>query len=233
MRDYTNRAFCESAFRGAVYFPARAYNAYQTYEYYDSAEIDRDFGYAEKAGLRALRIFTSFEQWQKDGDAFFAKYDDLLEKAGKHGIKVLSILFEHCGRDFSFEHAMDRDPLTAVCVRSPRIERVEDSALWGPCYDYVDAFFDRYDGNENIAAIEIMNEPNFRTNDVIFARAMLERAYARHGKSGLSMGGINLGDSMMYGDMLDVIQIHENVPTTEKQIEDFLKQAKRVMEMAG
>ena len=33
--------------RGAVYFPARAYNAYQTYSLFDAAVIDRDFGYAQ------------------------------------------------------------------------------------------------------------------------------------------------------------------------------------------
>lgn len=72
--------------KGAVYFPSRAYNAYQTYENYDRNEIDRDFGYAESAGLNALRIFTSYEQYQKNGENFFLKFDDILDRATAHGI---------------------------------------------------------------------------------------------------------------------------------------------------
>lgn len=47
--------------KGAVYFPSRAYNAYQTWMYFDRTVIARDFGYAKSAGLNALRIFTSYE----------------------------------------------------------------------------------------------------------------------------------------------------------------------------
>ena len=51
--------------KGAVYFPARAYNAYQTYDFFDRNEIERDFSYAESVGINALRIFTSYEQYRK------------------------------------------------------------------------------------------------------------------------------------------------------------------------
>ena len=47
--------------KGAVYFPSRAYNAYQTWMYFDRTVIARDFGYAKSAGLNALRILTSYE----------------------------------------------------------------------------------------------------------------------------------------------------------------------------
>lgn len=39
--------------KGAVYFPSRAYNAYQTWMYFDRTVIARDFGYAKSAGLKA------------------------------------------------------------------------------------------------------------------------------------------------------------------------------------
>ena len=58
------KEFAMSAFHGAVYFPSKVYNAYQTYEYFDASELERDFSYAEKAGITALRIFTSYEQYQ-------------------------------------------------------------------------------------------------------------------------------------------------------------------------
>lgn len=43
--------------KGAVYFPSRAYNAYQTWMYFDRTVIARDFGYAKSAGLNALLHF--------------------------------------------------------------------------------------------------------------------------------------------------------------------------------
>ena len=42
--------------KGAVYFPSRAYNAYQTWMYFDRTVIARDFGYAKSAG-RCFRLF--------------------------------------------------------------------------------------------------------------------------------------------------------------------------------
>lgn len=72
--------------RGAVYFPARAYNAYQTYSRFSAQECERDFSYARKAGLNALRIFTSYEFWQEDGQAFFDRFEALLTAAHGQGI---------------------------------------------------------------------------------------------------------------------------------------------------
>ena len=109
-----DKDFAMSAFHGAVYFPSRVYNAYQTYEYFDASEIERDFSYAEKAGITALRIFTSYEQYLKDKTAFFSKFDTLLAIAAKHGIRVMPVLFENCGRDFTVENAMDKAPDTSV-----------------------------------------------------------------------------------------------------------------------
>lgn len=64
--------------RGAVYFPSRAYNAYQTWHELDTAEIDRDFGYAQQAGINALRMFTSYEYWQEAGEEFFNRFEQVI-----------------------------------------------------------------------------------------------------------------------------------------------------------
>ena len=41
----SNSAYTMSAFRGAVYFPSKVYNAYQTYEYFDASELERDLDF--------------------------------------------------------------------------------------------------------------------------------------------------------------------------------------------
>ncbi|MBQ2461684.1 MAG: hypothetical protein II504_04510, partial [Clostridia bacterium] len=61
--------------RGAVYFPARAYNAYQTYSLFDAAVIDRDFGYAQQAGINALRMFVSPEFWAEEPELFMERFE--------------------------------------------------------------------------------------------------------------------------------------------------------------
>ena len=119
---------CFSTFKGAVYFPSRSYNAYQTFKYYDSEETDRDFSYAEDAGLKALRRFFSFEQYLKDKNAFFKETSDILARADTYGLKVIFVAFEHVGRDFTNENAEDRKPMTADCGRSPNSSTVIEPA---------------------------------------------------------------------------------------------------------
>ena len=72
--------------RGAVYFPSRAYNAWQSWNELDPLEIDRDFGYAEDAGLNALRMFTSFEFWQENPEAFF-DLEKVIGLSQRHGAR--------------------------------------------------------------------------------------------------------------------------------------------------
>ena len=226
--------FCMSGFKGAVYFPARAYNAYQTYEYFDKEEVSRDFSYARKAGITALRIFTSYEQYLKDGEGFFSKFEALLEAAARHGVRVMPVLFENCGNDFTEERAMDRDPDTAVCVKSPCLEVVRNRSLWGPCAGYVDAFMARYADDRRLVAIEVMNEPDFRgAKDLDFARAMLERAWLTRKGVPLTIGCVTLADCLFYGDLLDVYQFHDNFPTDRDEFRRELEFAAEVKRVTG
>ena len=204
--------------RGAVYFPSRAYNAYQTYEYFDAAEIDRDFGYAESAGLNALRIFTSYEQYLKDSERLFSSFDSILQSAASHGIRVMAILFENCGVPFTDESALSRDPMTAVCVQSPGRRVTDDSSLWSGPMEYVRAFMERYRNDERLIAIEVMNEPHMETGDVPFAIEAIRTASSMTGSVPLTLGLITLDDSMYFLDYLDIIQIHDNFPVS---LDDF------------
>lgn len=202
---------CFSPFKGAVYFPSRAYNAYQTFKYYDSEETDRDFSYAEDAGLKALRIFLSYEQYLKDKNAFFKVTSDILARADAHGLKVMFVAFEHCGRDFTNENAEDRNPMTAVCVRSPSISTVMDPASWEPCREYIRSFMRRYACDERLIAVEVMNEPDFA--DMPFALNMLETAHDMKKSVPLTIGCIGLDECLLYGDLIDIMQFHDNFPT--------------------
>lgn len=51
----------QPAARGAVYIPARAYNAPQMWRSHDPAETRRDMGYARQVDLNAVRVWASYE----------------------------------------------------------------------------------------------------------------------------------------------------------------------------
>ena len=96
--------------RGAVYFPSRAYNAWQTWNELNPEEIDRDFGYAEDAGINALRMFVSFEYWQERPEEFFKRFEQVIALSEKHGIRIMPVLFEDCGTDNTEENRKNKNP---------------------------------------------------------------------------------------------------------------------------
>lgn len=213
-------SFCFSGFKGAVYFPVYAYNAYQTFEFFDPEVVIRDLGYAKKAGLAALRVFLSFEQFEKDRDSFWEKIDFIFSAACKHGLRIMPVLFENCGRDFSYENAMDRNPCTAVCVKSPSVSVVSDENQWAACFRFVDDFMTCFADDERLLAIEIMNEPHVESGDLDFAKAMVDRALMKKGTIPLTVGCISLQDALFFEDKLDILQFHDNFPS---EIGNFAK----------
>ena len=200
--------------RGAVYFPSRAYNAWQTWNELDPAEIDRDFGYAEEAGINALRMFTSYEYWQEAPETFFEKFESVIALSAKHGIRIMPVLFEDCGEENTPENRASKEPLTAVCVRSPRLEVQQTPELFPEVNEYVDAFMTRFGSDERLLAIECMNEPNERRKNIAFSQYVVKRCKGFGGSVPLSIGCISLWHNLWYGDDLGVLQYHDNFPQT-------------------
>lgn len=219
--------------RGAVYFPSRAYNAYQTYEYFNADEIVRDFSYAEKAGLNALRVFTSYEQYRKDKELFFCKFDKLLSVAYSHNIRVMAILFENCGLPFTIGNALSRDPFTAVCVQSPGRKITNDNMRWTEPFEYIKEFMNRYADDRRILAIEVMNEPHMETDDVPFALEAIRIAHSMKGAVPLTMGLITLDDNMYFLPYMDILQIHDNFPVSLDDFKGKLRKAAHMQKMIG
>ncbi|WP_155120637.1 glycoside hydrolase [Haloprofundus marisrubri] len=119
-----------SPVRGAVYVPARAFNAYQFWEAYDPDETERDFRLAAKLNRDALRLFLSYEYWFDAPEAMERRVDNLFSTAEKEGIRVLPILFESAGEDPTRERCQDQDPHTACAVRSPSHDIINDESRW-------------------------------------------------------------------------------------------------------
>ena len=234
--------------RGAVYVPARAYNAFQSWRDYDPGATDRDVGFAARLGLDALRVFLSYERWLAGADAHGEAFEHLLAAADERGLGVVPILFESAGVEPTEANLTDRDPETACAVRSPSHEVVRNERAWtsddvasrlrgllGGDPDaspgsFVEWFLGRYGDDDRLLAVEVMNEPGGWPQRVSFARAMLRRAASFDPAAPLTMGCKSPGNNRQYQDPgLDVYQYHHNVPPTA---DDLRRSARRAGEVA-
>ena len=214
--------------RGAVYFPSRAYNAWQTWNELDPAEIDRDFGYAEDAGINALRMFVSFEFWQEQPDVFFERFEQVVSLSGAHGIRIMPVLFEDCGTDNTPEARVSKDPHKAICVCSPCLAIQQDPARWVEVHAFVDAFMRRYGSDCRLLAIECMNEPHWESGNVPFAQHIVALARSYHGTVPLTIGCITLLHNLYFGDDLDIYQYHDNFPRSAEDLGRVIGEARAV-----
>jgi len=223
--------FCD--IRGAVYFPSRAYNAWQTWNELDPCETDRDLSYAEDAGVNALRMFLSFEFWQEHRDLFFERFEQVTALCAKHGVRLMPVLFEECGRDNTKEAREDKDPLTAVCVCSPCRAIQTDPARWVEVHGFVDTFMRRYGSDPRLLAIELMNEPQYAKQNVPFAQHVVKLARTYGGTVPLTVGCISLVHTLYFGDLLDILQYHDNFPQSAEDLKRKMHDAAAVQELTG
>ena len=80
-----------SDIRGAMYFPASAYNAFQTWNDYDHDIAARDMGYAQSLNLNAVRFFVSYEYWLKEPGKQEKRFDDFLNVCQYGAWKMLAL----------------------------------------------------------------------------------------------------------------------------------------------
>ena len=231
--------------RGAIYVPARAYNAYQIWRDYDPEVVERDLSYAERLGLNAVRVFCSYERWDEDREGHGEAFDHLLDAAAGRGIRVLPILFESAGVEPTRANLTDRDPATACAVRSPShavIKTGNGGGLlarlggggdrWERPREFVGWFVSRYGDDERLLGIEIMNEPGGWKPRERFAADMLRTAAERDPAAALTMGCKSIGNNRRYDD-LDVLQFHHNVPPTAADMREAIAEAVGVARDAG
>jgi hypothetical protein len=215
--------------RGAVYVSADAFNAPQMWKNFSVAETARDFGYAQKIHLNALRIWASYEYWQMEPQKYQASFDQMLDEAKNHGIRILISLFENDGVPPTPENMWTTDPNKAFAIQSPggNIASPDHTNLWGAPTRFVEWFMNRYRNDDRLLAIEVMNEPSAgRRGTFEFAKTMLTTAKRMQGTVPLTMGCARIQQAekfIPYG--LDVIEFHDNYPTNREEIEQRIQEA--------
>jgi hypothetical protein len=83
-----------SDMRGFNYNPISAKDGNDKWTHYNHAEIDRDFGYAERLKLNAVRMFLSYHAWLADRAGFDEKLKDFTRIAFAHHVGVMFVVVD-------------------------------------------------------------------------------------------------------------------------------------------
>lgn len=208
--------------RGAIYIPARAWNAYQMWEHYDAKIIGRDIGYARSLRLNALRVWLSYEFWRADKTALRQRFAHFLQACHAVGIKVMPVLFEGDGVEPTAVNINNTDPLTASDLLSPATHIVMSRAQWRGPLTYLDWFMDHFRNDRRLLAIEVQNEP-WGAARHRFAEAMMRHAAKYRGAVPLSIGGANIRQSMAFIRAgADILQTHPDFPASAAAVNNTL-----------
>ncbi|MFB9806776.1 glycoside hydrolase [Haladaptatus pallidirubidus] len=196
---------------------------------YDPAEIERDFGYAARLNLNAIRTWLSYEYWLQNPDAHAKHLEHLLDTADKYGMQVLLGLFDSVGRAPTFENLLNDDILAAVQTHSPSGRTMVEKPLWKTPRVFIRWFMQQYRDDDRLLAIELTNEPGWDQRNVQFMREMAEILAWYRGERPLTVGSTSLANNAEYLDWgMDILQFHYNFARTPKLYRHVLQQANYV-----
>jgi len=203
---------------GAVYVSSEAYNAPQMWKNFNAQETLRDFGYAKKIHLNALRVWASYEYWKLDPEKFKTAFDQMLDAADKNGIRILISLFENCGVEPTPQNMWTTDPAKAFAIQSPGLEIASHEDQWDKPRAFLKWFMDNYRNDLRLLAIEVMNEPRRKT-DFAFAKSMFGTAKSMQGTAPLTVGNATIGEAGEFIPLgLDAIEFHDNFPQAARNL---------------
>ena len=149
---------------GGNFLPSNAINELEMFQAatYDPAEIDKEFGWAQAAGMTTMRVFLHDLLWQQDSKGFTRRLDNFLTLAAKHGIKPVLVLFDSCW-DPEPKLGPQRPPIPGVhnsgWVQSPGVA-LADPAQQARFQAYVKGVVGAFASDRRILLWDVWNEPD-------------------------------------------------------------------------
>ena len=149
---------------GSNFLPSNAINQLEMFQAatFDAAEIDREFGWAESAGMTTMRIFLHDLLWQQDAKGFTKRVDDVLAIAAKHHIKPVLVLFDSCW-DPDPKPGQQHAPFSGIhnsgWVQSPGLA-LADAANKPRFEAYVKGIVGAFANDPRVLAWDVWNEPD-------------------------------------------------------------------------
>jgi len=157
---------------GAVYNPYSADNAIDFWNNYSPVEVDRELRYAEAYGMNTITVYLHYFSWLADRVGLLSKFENLLEIATNHGLKVAPIFYDDC---WNYDPASGPQPPpvwgvhNSQWVESPGhpveenyfspISSSDSTTYKTSLQDYITDFASVHRNDPRILYWEIMNEP--------------------------------------------------------------------------
>ncbi len=176
---------------GGNFLPSNAINELEMFQAatYDPAEIDKELGWAQAAGMTTMRVFLHDLLWQQDSAGFAQRLDSFLGIASRHGIKPVLVLFDSCW-DPDPKLGPQHPPIPGVhnsgWVQSPGIA-LADPAQQPRFEAYVKGVVGHFASDNRILLWDVWNEPDNGgggsypvkfPNKVALMNVMLPKVYA-------------------------------------------------------
>ena len=159
---------------GANYIPANAINQLEMWQAatFDPNVIDKELGWAQRIGMRTMRMFLHDLLWAQDPAGFQDRIDRFLQIAAKHKIRPVLVLFDSCW-DPNPKLGKQPAPRPGIhnsgWVQSPGREALADSAQYPRLAAYVKGVIAAFAHDDRVLAWDIWNEPD-NTNDSSYGK---------------------------------------------------------------
>lgn len=220
---------------GFNYVPSNAVNSTEMWqrEAFDAALVDRELNAAQELGYNTCRVFMQYLLWKEDSAELFGVFDEFLEIAHRHGIRVMPILFDDCAFSFKEPYLGKQDDPTpgihnSCWTPSPGFI-LSDSEEERPLLEsYVKEFITRYREDERILMWDLYNEPgnsdrkgkcNRLLTDVFLWARECEPSQPLTACAWIfqdyDMIGVRLSDVVTFHDYLTLDQTQERVKDME------------------
>lgn len=150
---------------GSNYIPDNAINQLEMWQAatFDLAQIDRELGWAQAAGMNAMRVFLQDQLWGQDEGGFKKRIDAFLSTADQHHIRPLFVLFDSCW-DPDPRLGPQHPPIPGVhnsgWVQSPGAKELSDPSSYPRLREYVQGVVGAFARDKRILAWDIWNEPD-------------------------------------------------------------------------
>jgi hypothetical protein len=154
--------------KGVNYIPRDAVNSTEMWmaDSFDREVIDQELGWAREAGYTALRVQLQYVVWKEDPQGFLDRFDEFLDLAEKHDLRVVPVLFD----DKNLANAdpaigVQPDPVpgqhNARWTPSPGRTAAVDRAVWPDLERYVKSVVGEFRRDDRIVYWDLYN----RTGD--------------------------------------------------------------------